>query len=135
VHPESILVGATPQDIRIINRFSWPGEPVGIQQVIEQSKGSYISPKELQELDKRKIFSGEQNDEGYNDAYSIGMTVLEMGTLLSSEDLYDFFNFKLDEGRIQERLALFGNLHPDGFLKRTVANLLSPNLSIRPSCG
>lgn len=45
MHPESILFGASDRQVRVINRYSWPNEPIGTQKIMDSSRGSYVAPE------------------------------------------------------------------------------------------
>jgi hypothetical protein len=43
MHPDSVLFNKSRQS-KVVTRHSWPGMPIGTQQVLEASKGCYLCP-------------------------------------------------------------------------------------------
>jgi hypothetical protein len=45
IHPENVLLGGQQaNDVRVVTRFTRPAEPIGVEKVLEDGRGSYISP-------------------------------------------------------------------------------------------
>lgn len=95
IRPKNILLNDTGK-IKLINRWSWPGEVSGLEKLLNATGdkcylGTSVSnsaPEELAAMRVKGALAG--LDQHKTDVFSIGVTFLEMATLKSSEDLYNY---------------------------------------------
>ena len=138
---QPVLIGYDPEkkESKLIDKSDLaPNEQavIAIQKnhLVSQSSGSiYQSPTMYQNLKKgNQKFTFDKNKE---DAYALGLVLLEAGNGRKIENIYDNKSGTVDQNALNQHLNEFRGKFESGnqLLTSTVANLVNPNEAQRPS--
>jgi hypothetical protein len=85
VRPHNIFINEEGQ-IKIANAFSWPYEKTNFEKTAYEKTRTYISPEEMALIEKGNLEN--TTNKVVSESFSIGLTILESGLLISADELY-----------------------------------------------
>ena len=98
IRPHNILFNEIGE-LKIIHRFSWPGELSNFEKTRFDNIPTYLSPEEINLLCAGKTYNSSNKIK--SESFSIGLTLLSALYLKDFSDLYDatYMNMDLEEFR------------------------------------
>ena len=138
---QPVLIGYDPEkkESKLIDKSDLAANEQAViamqkNHLLSQSSGSvYQSPAMYQNLKKgNQKFTFDKNKE---DAYALGLVLLEAGNGRKIDNIYDGKSGTVDQNALNQHLSEFRGKFESGnqLLTSTVANLVNPNESERPS--
>jgi hypothetical protein len=139
IRPEYVMFDGESQIYKLADRLGDPSPPTKVQaKNIIRGRKLYLSPQLFFNLVHQTRgtpnFEAVRLNPYLSEGYSIGLLILESGLLEECQGIYDLELGQIDEGVLQEKLALFAEQYQDQDvgLVRAVQDLLETSEEERP---
>lgn len=106
IRPSQIVI-TNKQGLKLINLASFPWELTSMEKILDKYDNTtkfYLSPEEIDYLAKKRQADETSTHKG--EAFSLGMTMLEVATLENSEDLYRLNPRTIDLESLDRRIKI-----------------------------
>ncbi len=107
VRPHNIFINEEGQ-IKIANAFSWPYEKTNFEKTAYEKTRTYISPEEMGLIEKGNLEN--TTNKVVSESFSIGLTLLESGLLVSADELYSQEGRAINVAKLNQRINEWLNL-------------------------